>query len=287
MSTLPVLSAPVAPGPRSPARTGARALAMRLAPPILRRSQARPATGRWLTPQTLMPGLLLALGLALAPRPAAASPTPAEASLAAAADAARLLAEQAGAAGLAGRRVEISVGELSPRLRLAPCSQIEPYLPPGFRAWGSTRVGLRCVDGPVRWNVQLPLSVKVWGEALVPAQPLPAGHLLQPGDLVTAEVDLAALPSPALDDPARAEGRVLARSLAPGQALRAADLRARLWFPSGATVQIVAVGSGFSIASRGQALGQGLDGQTVRVRLDNGRTVSGVAVADDRVELRL
>ena len=62
------------------------------------------------------------------------------------------LGEQAGA-GLApgALRVEIEPGRLDPRLRLAPCERIEPYLPPGARAWGRSRVGLRCVQGPAPW----------------------------------------------------------------------------------------------------------------------------------------
>ena len=58
------------------------------------------------------------------------------------------LGEQAGA-GLApgAMRVEIEPGRLDPRLRLAPCEHIEPYLPPGARAWGRSRIGLRCVQG--------------------------------------------------------------------------------------------------------------------------------------------
>ena len=58
------------------------------------------------------------------------------------------LGEQAGAALAPGAvRVEIEPGRLDPRLRLAPCERIEPYLPPGARAWGRSRVGLRCVQG--------------------------------------------------------------------------------------------------------------------------------------------
>jgi flagellar basal body P-ring formation protein FlgA len=40
-------------------------------------------------------------------------------------------------------RPEIEVGALDTRLRLAPCQQVEPYLPRGSRLWGRTRIGLR------------------------------------------------------------------------------------------------------------------------------------------------
>src|SRR5947209_20275302 len=33
-------------------------------------------------------------------------------------------------------RVDVQVGQLDPRLRLAPCQKVEPYLPAGTRLWG-------------------------------------------------------------------------------------------------------------------------------------------------------
>ena len=105
-------------------------------------------------------------------------------------------------AGLGITRVEIEVGEPDPRLRLAPCADIKPYLPPQARLWGRTRVGVRCMAGPVRWNVFLPVRVKVYGPALVAALPLAAGRVVEPADLVQAEVDLADDPAGVFHDPA-------------------------------------------------------------------------------------
>jgi len=42
-------------------------------------------------------------------------------------------------------RMEVTVGALDSRLKLAPCAKVEPYLPPGTRLWGKTRLGLRCM----------------------------------------------------------------------------------------------------------------------------------------------
>src|SRR6185437_12717842 len=62
-----------------------------------------------------------------------------------------------------GLRVELEIGSLDPRLHLAPCQRIEPYLPTGMRLWGKARIGLRCREGAVPWNVYLPITVKVYG----------------------------------------------------------------------------------------------------------------------------
>ena len=194
---------------------------------------------------------------------------------------------QSAGEGLANARIEIEPGELDARLRLAPCEQIEAHLPPGARPWGRTRVGLRCLRGATLWNVYLPVTVKVFAPALVAAQSLPAGTVLQAQHLVEAEVDWAAHKSPALTDAAPLVGRALARALQPGQALRDGDLRQRQWFAAGDTVQVVARGAGFSVSGTGQALGAGLEGQNVRVRTDGGRVLSGQAVGANRVEVAL
>ena len=184
-----------------------------------------------------------------------------------------------------GLRVEVEVGQLDPRLKLAPCAQVEPYLPNNFKPWGKTRVGLRCASGEARWNVSLPVTVKVYGRALVAATMLPAGTVVAATDLQEAEVDLAADPAPVLGDAGDAVGRSLLRGLQTGEALRQNQLRARQWFAAGETVELLAKGPGFAVRSEGQALGAGLDGNSVRVRTESGRIVTGTAVAERRVEL--
>jgi flagella basal body P-ring formation protein FlgA len=198
------------------------------------------------------------------------------------------LGEEAGAT-LAGgaMRVEIEPGRLDPRLRLAPCERIEPYLPPGARPWGRSRVGLRCAQGPTPWNVYLPVTVKVFAQGWVAAVALPAGSELQPDMLRQAEVDWAAAPTPPALDAGRLVGRQLARPVAAGAAVRLGDLKQRQWFAAGDTVQLVARGNGFSVSGEGQAMSPGVEGQPVRVRTDNGRVLTGQPVGHNRVEVQL
>lgn len=190
-------------------------------------------------------------------------------------------------AALGVSRVDISVGTLDKRLRLAPCQRIEPYLPPNAKLWGKTRIGLRCAQGITAWNVYLPITVKVYGQALVSQQPLAAGSVLTATDLVQAEVDLAEDSSDAVMQAAQAVGRTLAKPMVTGQSLRMAHLKMRQWFAAGETVQVLAQGSGFKIASEGQALTAGIEGQPARVRTEGGRVLTGVAVGERRMELAL
>ena len=184
-------------------------------------------------------------------------------------------------------RVDVQVGALDPRLKLAPCLQIQPYLPPGLQMWGRTRIGLRCVDGLARWNVSVPVTVKVYARALVAAVALPAGTVLSPTHLALADIDIAAQAGAVFTDATALAGRSLNRPLAAGDALHSVVLNKRQWFAAGDVVSVRARGAGFDVAGEGQALAAGLEGQEVKVRFENGRVVTGRAVAERRVELVL
>jgi len=221
---------------------------------------------------------------------AVAMPAPAEDAAPALAaglvDQVRVLAlDHAGRAGAA--RVEVVVGQLDPRLRLAPCDRIEPYLPPNVRLWGKSRIGLRCKEGRTAWNVYLPIVVKVWGRALVSRAGAAAGSVVAEGDLDEAEVDLAEELTPALFDRKVVVGRTLAQAIRPGQALRQAHLKSRQWFAAGDNVRVVAAGEGFALESVGQALTNGIEGEPARVRTESGRVVTGLPAGERRLELAL
>lgn len=184
-------------------------------------------------------------------------------------------------------RVEVKVGKLDPRLRLAPCAKIEPYLPPGLPLWGQTRMGLRCTQGTKLWNVSLPVTVGVFTQATVVKANLAAGTTLDAASLGTAEVDIAAERGAAVADPALVVGRVLGRNLMAGSTLRQTDLKARQYFAAGETVRVVALGPGWQVITEGQAVNAGIEGQTARVRTESGRILNARPSGDRQVELTL
>ena len=224
-----------------------------------------------------------ALPAAVQPAGAAAAPAaPIAAAAGSADDALRWFVEKE-AAGFG--RVEVRLGSLDPRLQLAPCRRIEPYVPVGARLWGRTAIGVRCVDG-ANWNVSLPVTVTVWGRALVAAHALAAGSAPAAADLRVQDIDLTREPMPPLTDPSQIEGRVLNRALAAGQTLRPDMLRVATTIQAGDPVRVVIVGTGFSANADGQALGAAGEGQPLRVRTETGRVLAGT-VRGRTVEIRL
>ena len=236
-------------------------------------------------PRRLAWCLLVVCGLLVAALPANAE-EPAPALAAGLVDQVRSLALDKATAPAAGR-VEVVVGQLDPRLHLAPCERIEPYLPANVRLWGKSRIGLRCTQGRTAWNVYLPIVVKVWGRALVVPAGAAAGSVIAEGDLDEAEVDLAEEFTAVFFDRKLVVGRTLAQALRPGQAVRQAHIKSRQWFAAGETVKVVAVGEGFSLEGVGQALTHGIEGQPAKVRTENGRVLTGLPSGERRLELAL
>ena len=183
-------------------------------------------------------------------------------------------------------RLEVAVGTLDPRLQLAPCEKVEVYLPAGHRAWGRTRAGVRCLSGPVRWNVFVPLTVRVFAPAVQAASALPAGTTLDASHLRVAEADWAAVDSAAFADPQPLVGRTLQRALPAGAALRESDLQRRRWFAIGDIVRVVATGPGYAVSGDGVALTPGIEGSPARVRTEGGRVVSGMPVGERRLAVQ-
>lgn len=184
-------------------------------------------------------------------------------------------------------RVEVILGQLDSRIKLAPCKKVRAYWPSGQRAWGAAHVGLRCEQGSVRWNIYWPVVVKVWVRGVVAMAPMQAGKVIAMDDLQQAEVDLAARTVAPLLRPAELMGRTLARAVPAGQAVRLDDLRARRYFAPGEPVALTVKGDGFQVAGQGTAITAGDEGQCARIRTDSGRVVCGLPVGDRRAEITL
>lgn len=184
-------------------------------------------------------------------------------------------------------RMEVSVGQLDERLRLSPCARIEPYLPAGARLWGRTRLGLRCLEGATRWNVFLPVTVQAFGPAWVLTGDVKSGAVLSEADATEMEVDWAAENAAIVAEPSLWVGQVASRPLKAGQALRQPMLRAPQVFQAGAQVRVSAQGNGYAISAAGQAMTAGSIGQTIRIKMDNGKMVTGIVQEDGTINVNL
>ena len=171
-------------------------------------------------------------------------------------------------------RVEVRFGELPKGTRLAPCQRIEPFLPYGTRLWGRSRLGIRCVAG-ANWTVMLPVTVRVFGQALVAAHPIRANSGVGPEDFSATEVELTAVAGQPVTDIERTVGQMATRPIRAGDMLMSHHLRVKPTIAAGDPVRIRVMGEGFTVQAGGVALSAGADGQSLRVRTETGKVLMG------------
>lgn len=185
--------------------------------------------------------------------------------------------------GLPGQ-VNVQVGAIDPKLKLANCVAPDVFLPAGSRAWGKTSLGIRCAESSP-WTIYLQAEVSVIGQYLVTATPLMQGQVITAQDLVFQSGDLSKLPPGVLTDLSQAAGRSVNVALMAGAMLRPEQLRMQTVIKQGQTVRLNSTGKGFSISAEGAAMGNAGDGQTVQVKVAGGQIVSGVARGNGVVEV--
>lgn len=183
-------------------------------------------------------------------------------------------------------RFEIQLGALDALASAPPCQRAEAFLPSTARTWGRSAVGVRCLEG-ARWSLLVPATITVWGRAVVAQAPLAPGAMLQAQDLHEQEADLTREGPAAAREAAPLVGRTLTRAVAAGQVLRADATRAPLAVQAGDTVRIRIGAPGFAITASGQALASASAGQSVRVRTELGRVLTGTAREDRMVDVAL
>ncbi|WP_424196000.1 flagellar basal body P-ring formation chaperone FlgA [Ampullimonas aquatilis] len=184
------------------------------------------------------------------------------------------------------KNIEINLGEMDSRLRLTPCNKIEPVLASGARLWGRATVGLKCLDAG--WTLLVPVQIKITGDAWVSNRSLSAGELISPQDLTIKTTEWTQFMPGQLLLPGQEQqlnGKVLARPVAAGQWLRDDMLRAPMAVSLGDMVRVVVEGDGFAVTMDARATSSAMLGQTVRVQTENGKQLSGVALAGKVVSI--
>lgn len=181
-------------------------------------------------------------------------------------------------------QVTIQTGAIDPRLKLAPCADVNVFMPRGSRPWGKTSVGLKC-EAPSPWTIYVQATVKVSGQYLVAVAPLAQGQIVTDKDVIFEVGDLTQLPVGVYTETSQVVGRVVNISMNAGTVLRQDLLKTMPVVQQGQSVMLVTAGNGFSISAEGHAMNKALDGQVVQVKVASGQVISGVARSDGKVEV--
>jgi flagella basal body P-ring formation protein FlgA len=184
---------------------------------------------------------------------------------------------------------EVQVGQVDSRLRLAACPspQLEAFLPAGSRLGGKLTVGVRC-SGPKPWTLYLPAEIKLFAEVVVASQPLPRGIEITAQHVSRSRKDVSDLHAGYFTALEQVIGKIATKPIKPGDVLTPQRLKAPLLVRRGEDVTIIAAVGGLEVRSKGTALADAAQGETVNVRnLQSKRVVQGTVISAATVGINM
>lgn len=170
-----------------------------------------------------------------------------------------------------GLKTEVEFLE-SPNLQSCP-EKLVMSIPPGTRLWGRTNLVLRCEK--LAWTYNLSIKVKVFGDYVVANRYLPSGLKVTRNDINVVTGDLAELPDDVIRSPKDANGRILNKPIQIGMKIGLSDVREESVISIGDPVRVIVSGQDFEVTGDGVAENAGMVGDTVRVKMRDGQTISG------------
>lgn len=181
---------------------------------------------------------------------------------------------------------QVTIKVSMPDTPIGPCGAPQPFLPQRTRHLsGYITVGVKCPGNQ-------PLTRYFRAYISIETTYFVAAHLLKTGDQITLDDlnritgDITRLAPGVITDAAQLLGMIAARRIAEGIPLTKNMVHVKNAVERGDQVNVLAVGTGFSITTSGKALNNAPVGGQVRVRTIGGATVTGVARDGNTVVIR-
>jgi len=195
---------------------------------------------------------------------------------------------QAQTAKRAGQDIEISVGRIDRRLKLAVCPKAPTaFLAPGAKLQGKLTVGLHCT-GPKPWTVYVPAQIKIFADVIAATQPLFRGNEISASDIMLVRQELAQLRSGYFTKTDAVLGKVLTQNLAAGHAITPKRIKAAILVRRGEKVTIIASVGTLKVSGKGEALNDAARGELVSVRNSQSkRIIQGIVTKPGTVSIQM
>lgn len=184
-------------------------------------------------------------------------------------------------AGMDSNNVEITIGSMDSRLRLARCSTpLEAFISPGSGALsGNTSIGIKCNDAKP-WKLYIPVKISVYENVITAKSYLKRGTQLTNDDISIQKTDISSLTRGYTTEPQQVIGLVLKQPLAANAVIVPAMLEAQMLVRRGEGVIILAKNEGIEVRMQGKALDDGSNGQIIQVQnLASQRIVEGQVIS--------
>lgn len=185
-------------------------------------------------------------------------------------------------------RVDVEVGRLDQRLRLAHCAEpLDMNFNDPDRAGGNLTVHTRC-PGTAAWALYVPAQVSVYRPVATASRNLGRGHRVSESDITLELKNTGRLRQGFVTGADALLDMELRRPLREGEAFRMSILAEPLAVERGDQVRLRANAGPIDVHTNGTAMSSGRIGDQIRVRNDRSeRVVRGRIVAPGTVEVLL
>ncbi len=182
--------------------------------------------------------------------------------------------------------MQVNVGALDTRLRLAPCADpLNAALPPGATFRARMTVAVSCTSG-TNWTVYVPVTVDTQTSVLILRRAAGRGERLRPEDVESQTRVISGTGDSYLTDPAELTGRTVKRPLGAGTALTADLLVDDLVVRRGQRVTLLASVGSLEVRAAGLAMNDAPAAGRVKVQnLSSNRIVEGVVETADVIRI--
>lgn len=182
-------------------------------------------------------------------------------------------------------KVEVKVGNLDKRLRLAKCDQsLGLNLKDPLNSGGNINVQVSCKGGS-SWTILVPAQAKVYRSVAVASRILQRGDVVTESDLAQEIKDVSEYRLGFALSPDAIVGKEIKFNVNKGEVFRNSALDAPLVIKRGDSVNMEAAVGGISVTSNGTAITDGRIGQQIRVKNNqSARVINARVVAAGKVE---
>jgi len=178
--------------------------------------------------------------------------------------------------------VEVAADEPGP----PPCAARLRVVEVARTRWlGPMSIALAC-DQPA-WRASVMVRVRGLAQVVQTSRALPAGLRLTHDDLRLVEVDLATEPSGLATELDQVVGREISRPLRENTSVGLNALRPATVIKTGDRVTVRVFGRSFQVSAEGLAQQAGAVGDTIRVKLADGKQISGSVTGAGQVDVKL
>jgi len=182
-------------------------------------------------------------------------------------------------------RIDISVGNLDNRLRLANCeTPVEFINQDQSGLGGNISVKAECNSGKI-WSVHVPAQVTIYRQIAIAGRAIARGEVISHAHLSSSVINVSSIRQTFFADADAIVGKEAKRNISQGEPFKTALLDAPTAVKRGEIVMLESLAGSIKVSSAGTAMADGRVGQKIRVRNNSSeRVISGVVVSQGLVQ---